>query len=211
MKFKQTLATGLLLTLVLIIFGCQSQNSSNKPLEEKQILELSNNLLKNNSEVEKIGIESIKLSDYEHAPINDKYYLTYHQYYKGLMAYNSEVYFVISGRGDVVNSIFKLYPNINVSTEAKISEVEAIDIAQKHLIDQNTSMFVQFKEKLGFEEVTRRARPESATLIILPMEKGEEFTYNLAWQTEFNVPLPKRVFVNAVNGEILKEEETYIS
>lgn len=139
-----------------------------------------------------LGIDPDALKIVTSKKINRRWFVKYHQYYKGILIHNATVGIESSDGGKVATYAANYYPDINIDVKPDLDMDKAIDIALK---TYKTSDRSKLKRK-------------DDTLIIYPEESEQKITYHLAWkfliiEEEPNPDMDKCFIVDAKNGTIL--------
>lgn len=172
------------------IYGSIYNFGSGDILDKEKADQIAYSFLIDNKNLFRISEENIKLSGVDEG--NNEWYVTYMQYYGGVLVYGSKIGVTLSKKGELISSGSDTYSNINVNIEPKLSQDETIQIAQKSFNYNNFEV-------------------KNSSLSVYLDDSGK---YHLIWIISLFSAKPlagKEFFVDANNGEILLQHETIIS
>jgi|SRR3989344_1191862 len=124
------------------------------------------------------------------------YIISYKQYYKDIPVSNSQIRLVITKEGEVISANSNFYPNIRIGTIPKISINKLVSIVKTKYKTSSNSVF------------------SNASLVIFPLEVANSYEYHLAWEIDVYSEesyKSERYFIDALTGDIIYEEDLYIS
>lgn len=125
--------------------------------------------------------------------INNRWYVKYGQYYKGIPVLNATVGLGSSKDGRVSSYAANYQPDINVPTEPRVSLEAAVATAKETYKGQDT----------------QKLREKDGILIIYPEKTEDKITYRLAWKFMIVGKKPdsrieKYFIIDALDGEIIR-------
>lgn len=139
------------------------------------------------------GVESKNLKLITAKNIDNKWYVKYGQYYKGIPVHDTTISLESSEDGQVSTYAANYQPDIDVPTEPKISLEEAVAAAKKTYAKKDA-------KKLEHKE---------ETLLIYPENLEDSVTYHLAWKfllagEQPEPELEQYFIVDAMDGRIIR-------
>ncbi len=160
-------------------------------ISEDSIESTFKEFLGENKELFKVIPENLKLLSSK--KINNKWYIKYAQYYKDIPVYNGTVGLDSSDKGKVGSYAANYYPDINISTDPKIEQTDAIGIAIK--------LYDELKQN--------NLKSKDESLIIYPENIQDKIVYHLAWKImvvgkKLDPEVEKYFIIDAMDGKILK-------
>jgi len=147
--------------------------------------------LKEHKELFEVEPEDLKMVSAK--KINNKWYVKYRQYYKGIPVHNATVGLDSSENGKVSSYASNYQPNIEVPTEPKVKLEKAVDIAKETYPGK----------------ASQRLKKKDSTLIIYPEKAEDKIIHHLAWKfmlagEQPDPEIEKYFIVDALDGKIIQ-------
>jgi Zn-dependent metalloprotease len=134
------------------------------PVTEKNAESTFKEFLKEHKELFEVEPEDLKMVSAK--KINNKWYVKYRQYYKGIPVYNVTVGLDSSENGKVSSYASNYQPNIEVPTEPRVKLEKAVDIAKETYAGKDS----------------QRLKKKDSILIIYPEKAEDKIIHHLAWK-----------------------------
>ena len=137
-----------------------------------------------------LGLDSKQIRKWSIDGGGGSWYIRFEQVVNDVPVEDSRITFHIGKWGDISDVVTKIYPNVAISTEPKITREKALQIARR---------------EFSGNEITDDISPRN--LVIFVEETDHSLLYHLAWRiildggTQTN-----RFYVSALDGKILKVE-----
>jgi len=161
------------------------------PVTEQNAEGIFKEFIRENKEL--FGVEADDLKMISAKNVNNRWFVKYGQYYKGIPVYKATVGLDSSEKGKVSSYAANYHPDIDVQTEPKVSLEDAIGTSIETYSEEDR-IDLERKEDL---------------LIIYPEKSEENIIYHLAWKLlivgdEQNPETEKYFIIDAIDGTILK-------
>jgi len=165
------------------------------PVTKENIESTFKEFLKEHKELFEVEPEDLKMVSAK--KINNKWYVKYGQYYKGIPVQNATVGLDSSENGKVSSYASNYQLNIEVPTEPRVKLEKAVEIAKETY---------SIKDSQGLKE-------KDSTLIIYPEKAEDKIIHHLAWKFMLSGELPdpeieKYFIIDALDGKIIQSYTT---
>ena len=161
------------------------------PVTEENAESTFKGFLKEHNELFEVEPEDLKMVSAK--KINNRWYVKYNQYYKGILVHNATVGLDSSENGKVSSYASNYQPNIEVPTEPKVNLEKAVDIAKETYPDTDS----------------QKLQEKDSILIIYPEKAEDKIIHHLAWKfmlagEQPDPEIEKYFIVDALDGKIIQ-------